>query len=86
MVRLGYTSGRDQRECHGRSTACAILSLTLCTPKLYTVGPSPPAMLAKISRDINAVRLELTTQAIQAGLLEASVVSTVLFQSGQNFD
>lgn len=52
---------------------------------LYTVGPSPPAMLAKISRDINAVRLEMTTQAIQAGLLEASVVATVLFHSGLNF-
>lgn len=42
-------------------------------------------MLAKISRDINAVRLEITNQAIQAGLLEVSVVSTVLFQSGLNF-
>jgi hypothetical protein len=83
VVRLGHTPGRDQREY--KYTMCDIVPLTLC-PKLYTVGPSPPTMLAKISRDINAVRLELTTQAIQAGLLEASVVSTVLFQSGQNFD
>jgi len=51
---------------------------------LCTVGPSPPVMLAKISRDSNAVKLEMTPQAVQAGLLEVSVLATVLFQSGYN--
>ncbi|KAF8224170.1 hypothetical protein L208DRAFT_1410755 [Tricholoma matsutake] len=81
-LRPGPDPSYKSMEVNGKWYAWAIRQDTI---NLYTVGPSPPVMLAKISRDINAVRLEITNQAIQAGLLEVSVVSTVLFQSGLNF-
>ncbi|KAF5386872.1 hypothetical protein D9615_002128 [Tricholomella constricta] len=55
------------------------------TISLFTVGPSPPELLARVSREPDTVKLELTAQAVQAGLLEAAVVATVLLQSGRNF-
>ncbi|KAF8061841.1 hypothetical protein FPV67DRAFT_1564041 [Lyophyllum atratum] len=52
---------------------------------LFTVGPSQPELLARVSREPDMVKLEITTQAVQAGLLEAAVVATVLLQSGRNY-
>lgn len=40
--------------------------------------------LGRISRTANKVVLELTAQAISAGLFEAAVVATLLLQSGRN--
>lgn len=51
---------------------------------LSTTGPSPPEQLVRINRASNKVVMEITSQAIHAGLLEVSVVATVLFQSGRN--
>ncbi|KAH6907010.1 hypothetical protein BKA70DRAFT_1491839 [Coprinopsis sp. MPI-PUGE-AT-0042] len=51
---------------------------------LLSAGPSPPVELGRIVRSSNTVVLELTSEAIQAGLLEASAVATILFQSGRN--
>ncbi|EAU80786.2 hypothetical protein CC1G_04896 [Coprinopsis cinerea okayama7 len=51
---------------------------------LLSAGPTPPAELGRITRSSGKVTLELVSDAIQAGLLEASVVATVLFQSGRN--
>ncbi|KAG5643691.1 hypothetical protein DXG03_000524 [Asterophora parasitica] len=43
-------------------------------------------MFAKIMRDDDTATLEMTPQAIQAGLLEMAVVATVLLQCGHHID
>ncbi len=47
-----------------------------------------PCLYAKIYRDsrLKAVILEISTKAIQIGLLESCVVAAVLLQSGHNID
>ncbi|KAF9463453.1 hypothetical protein BDZ94DRAFT_1192832 [Collybia nuda] len=52
---------------------------------MYSSG-SPAEMFAKITRGDNTVKLEMTPQAIQAGLLEACVVSAFLLQCGRVID
>ncbi|GLB35692.1 hypothetical protein LshimejAT787_0212570 [Lyophyllum shimeji] len=52
---------------------------------LFTVGPNPPELLARVTREPEMVKLEITAQAVQAGLLEPAVVATVLLQSGRNY-
>ncbi|EAU85407.1 hypothetical protein CC1G_07101 [Coprinopsis cinerea okayama7 len=42
--------------------------------------------LVKLHRGPQVITLELTTEAFNAGLLEASIVATVLIHSGRNFD
>ncbi|KZP31503.1 hypothetical protein FIBSPDRAFT_907676 [Athelia psychrophila] len=42
--------------------------------------------LARISKTYNIVSLELAPEAIQLGLLEACVITTVLLQCGRNID
>jgi hypothetical protein len=54
--------------------------------QLYTGGPSPPEFLGRISRENGAVRLDMTTYAIQLGLLDATVVAALLLQCGRNID
>lgn len=43
-------------------------------------------MFAKITRGTNEVKLELTPQAVQAGLLDVSVVAAFLLQCGRFID
>ncbi|GLB35696.1 hypothetical protein LshimejAT787_0212610 [Lyophyllum shimeji] len=53
---------------------------------LYSAVSNAPEMFAKVTRGNNTVKLEMTPQAIQAGLLEMSVVATVLLQCGRQID
>ncbi|KAF7441404.1 hypothetical protein PC9H_001754 [Pleurotus ostreatus] len=53
---------------------------------LTTVGNGPPEVLAKVSSNSGVVFLEVTSQAINLGLLEASVVVTLLLMCGRNVD
>ncbi|KAH7886918.1 hypothetical protein F5I97DRAFT_1936514 [Phlebopus sp. FC_14] len=43
-------------------------------------------LLARVSKTYDCVVLELTPRAIQLGLLEASILATVLLQCGKNID
>ncbi|KAG6829960.1 hypothetical protein H0H87_009620 [Tephrocybe sp. NHM501043] len=52
---------------------------------LFTVGHNQPELMARVSRDADAIKLEITADAVQIGLLESVVVSTVLLHSGRNF-
>ncbi|KAJ7261158.1 hypothetical protein C8J57DRAFT_1635830 [Mycena rebaudengoi] len=57
---------------------------TIC---LYPAGTPTPELLARIHRiDDGTVSLELTSTAIKAGLVEMSVVATVLLQCGHRID
>ena len=62
-----------------------LLVLTLIF-KLYTSGPYPSEILAKVSRGQGSVTLEIAASAIHAGLLEACIVATVLLQCSRNID
>ncbi|KZP26364.1 hypothetical protein FIBSPDRAFT_909295 [Athelia psychrophila] len=42
--------------------------------------------LARISKTYNIVSMEMTPEALQLGLLEACVITTVLLQCGRNID
>ncbi|KAJ7627932.1 hypothetical protein DFH06DRAFT_1102831 [Mycena polygramma] len=53
---------------------------------LYAAGVGQPQVYAQISRDANSVTLELTTEAVQIGLLEICVAATFLLQSGKSID
>ncbi|KAJ6562291.1 hypothetical protein B0H19DRAFT_943452 [Mycena capillaripes] len=53
---------------------------------LYAAGVSQPQVYAQVSRNDNSVTLELTTEAIQMGLLEICVAATFLLQCGRNID
>ncbi|KAF8888317.1 hypothetical protein BD779DRAFT_1470343 [Infundibulicybe gibba] len=52
---------------------------------LYSTGPSSE-LLARICRLRDSAILEITTEALKAGLLEAAVVSGTLLLSGRNID
>lgn len=43
-------------------------------------------MLARVSKTSTSVTLELTQEAINLGLLEVSLVATILLQSGRPVD
>ncbi|KIY49472.1 hypothetical protein FISHEDRAFT_41131 [Fistulina hepatica ATCC 64428] len=51
-----------------------------------TMGSTPPTLMGRISRGNRTVTLELTSDAIQIGLLEASVLATTLLLSGRIID
>ncbi|KAF7306230.1 hypothetical protein MIND_00413600 [Mycena indigotica] len=55
---------------------------------LYTAGLRLPQMFGRISSEAEtgALRLEITAEAIQIGLLEVCVVSAILLQSGRRID
>ncbi|KAF5325373.1 hypothetical protein D9619_009655 [Psilocybe cf. subviscida] len=55
---------------------------------LYNYGPNPPSQYARITmaQDGRSVRLELTSDAFQAGLFEPCIFSTVLLFSARNID
>ena len=54
--------------------------------QLYKVNSSAPRVLARIARVPNTVILELTQEAMQLGLLEPSLIATVLLSCGHNID
>jgi hypothetical protein len=55
--------------------------------QLYGGSPDAPELLARVTRtEKPAVVLEITTEAIQAGLLEPSIVSVALLQCGLTID
>ncbi|TFK37735.1 hypothetical protein BDQ12DRAFT_705707 [Crucibulum laeve] len=52
---------------------------------LYSTGPTQE-QFARISRGQHSVSLEIASQAIQAGIFEATVVATLLIQCGRYID
>jgi hypothetical protein len=48
--------------------------------------PGSYDVLARVSKTYDAVTLELTPRAIQLGLLEISVLATILLQCGKRID
>lgn len=62
------------------------MSLCSLPVQLYKVNSSAPRVLARIARVPNTVMLELTQEAIHLGLLEASLVATVMLSCGHNID
>lgn len=54
--------------------------------QLYAAGTSPPRTIARICKSFNIISLEMTPEAMQLGLLEVCVVTTVLLQCGRNID
>ncbi|KAJ6624171.1 hypothetical protein B0H10DRAFT_2186748 [Mycena sp. CBHHK59/15] len=55
-------------------------------PQLYSSGSSPSQIFGRVSREEDTVTLELTTEAIQIGLLELCVTATFLLQCGRDID
>ncbi|KAJ6626699.1 hypothetical protein B0H10DRAFT_507207 [Mycena sp. CBHHK59/15] len=53
---------------------------------LYGPGLGVPQIFARVSRLEDSVVLEMTTEAIQIGLLEACATAALLLQSGRNID
>ncbi|KAF6758448.1 hypothetical protein DFP72DRAFT_1105195 [Ephemerocybe angulata] len=51
---------------------------------LYRANSTPPIEYGAITRSSTSVSLHLTGDAFSAGVLEAAVVATLLFQSGRN--
>ncbi|KAJ7164531.1 hypothetical protein C8R46DRAFT_1193132 [Mycena filopes] len=51
---------------------------------LYAAGVGRPQVYAQVSRGEDLVKLELTAEAIQIGLLEICVVASFLLQCGRN--
>jgi len=54
--------------------------------KFICLYSSSAQLLARISKSQGTITLELTTRAMQMGLLEATIVATVLLQCGRNID
>ncbi|KAF4575431.1 hypothetical protein EYR40_004830 [Pleurotus pulmonarius] len=53
---------------------------------LFDTSSGTPELLGKITNGQTRVTLDLTTYAIQGGLTEAAIVSTILLLSGRNID
>ncbi|KZP26365.1 hypothetical protein FIBSPDRAFT_678942, partial [Athelia psychrophila] len=53
---------------------------------LWSADSSGRRCLARISKTYNIVSLEMAPEAMQLGLLEACVITTVLLQCGRNID
>jgi hypothetical protein len=63
-----------------------VRELFLSIFKLHPYNLSPTHQLVKIQRQAGTVTLDLTTEAVQAGLLEMTIVATVILQSGRNIE
>ena len=48
--------------------------------------PGSSEWLVRVSRSPEMVLLELTTRAVELGLLNAAVLATVILQSGKSID
>ncbi|KAJ7454329.1 hypothetical protein B0H11DRAFT_2325102 [Mycena galericulata] len=53
---------------------------------LFSSGLGAPQIYARVSREERAVKLDLTAEAIQIGLLEICITATILLQCGRNID
>ncbi|EPQ52257.1 hypothetical protein GLOTRDRAFT_47436 [Gloeophyllum trabeum ATCC 11539] len=53
---------------------------------LYATSSAAPQPLVTVSKTQATVTLEVTPRALELGLLEPSIVATVLLQSGRNID
>ncbi|KAJ7108733.1 hypothetical protein C8R44DRAFT_834116 [Mycena epipterygia] len=54
--------------------------------ELWSTGVPNPQLFGRISQGQSGVILELTSEAVQIGLLEVGVVSALLIMSGRNID
>lgn len=61
-----------------------VVALTDHCHQVYAYGNMSKA-LVKLHRGPQAITLELTTEAFNAGLLEVSIVAAVLLHSGRHF-
>ncbi|RDX47236.1 hypothetical protein K466DRAFT_491022 [Polyporus arcularius HHB13444] len=82
-LRLSPDQSRRFMDVQGAQYAWAPMEGFIC---LYKVNSSAPRVLARIARMPNAVMLELTQEAVHVGLLEASLVATVMLSCGHNID
>ncbi|KAJ7750955.1 hypothetical protein DFH07DRAFT_542591 [Mycena maculata] len=53
---------------------------------LYSASSSNPQFFGRVSQNQNGTTIEMTAEALQVGLLETFVVSTLLLMSGRNID
>ncbi|KAJ7292168.1 hypothetical protein C8J57DRAFT_223567 [Mycena rebaudengoi] len=81
---LSRDSSHRTMKLNGQEFIWAPQKSTIC---LYPAGTATPELLARICRaEDGTVSLELTSAAISGGLLETSVVATVLLQCGHKID
>lgn len=65
---------------------CSWCNLTGKHLQLYSTENSAPRIIARIGKSYNIVSLEMTSAALDQGLLEVCAVTTVLLQCGRNID
>lgn len=68
--------------CKHLLLVCVARVLTGAT-QLYTYGHSTPELMARVSRGRGIVTLEMSTRALQVGLMEVATLATVLMLSGR---
>ncbi|KAI1788669.1 hypothetical protein LXA43DRAFT_631120 [Ganoderma leucocontextum] len=82
-LRLSSDQSRRVMDIGGVQYAWAPMNGFIC---LYKVHTTAPKVLGRIARVPNVVTLELTQEAMQLGLLEPSLIATVLLSCGHNID
>ncbi|TRM60324.1 hypothetical protein BD626DRAFT_571744 [Schizophyllum amplum] len=68
-------------EARGKTYAWVPKSDFIC---LYTYGSTTPELMARVSKGQGIVTLEMSTRALQIGLLEVATMATVLMLSGRS--
>ncbi|KAI0918517.1 hypothetical protein AcW1_009611 [Taiwanofungus camphoratus] len=82
-LRLASDQSKRTMEVGGVQYAWSPIDGFIC---LYRLQSTAPRVLARIARARDMVILEMIPEAMQSGLLEPSVVATVLFTCGHNID
>ncbi|OJT13163.1 hypothetical protein TRAPUB_10318 [Trametes pubescens] len=82
-LRLASDQSRRVMDFRGVQYGWAPMEGFIC---LYKVQSPAPRVLARIARIPNNVMLEMTQEALQAGMLEACLVATVMLCCGHNID
>ncbi|KAI0642595.1 hypothetical protein C8Q79DRAFT_929010 [Trametes meyenii] len=82
-LRLSSDQSRRVMEFQGVKYAWAPMEGFIC---LYKVQTAAPKVLARVARIPNAVMLDITQEAMQAGMLEPCLVATVMLCAGHNID
>ncbi|TCD70714.1 hypothetical protein EIP91_002090 [Steccherinum ochraceum] len=82
-LRISSDKSHRKMEIRGNEYCWAPIDGFIC---LYKSQSSAPRVLARIARAPSMVLLELTQEALQAGLLEPCLVATVMFVCGHNID
>jgi hypothetical protein len=54
--------------------------------QLYSTSTANPQLFARISQRQSGIKLEITAEGVQIGLLEVCVVSALLLMSGHSID